>query len=78
MIDLENLDELIPLKTAQGQRIKKIVSFAQLKWERVGSEISPLPATLGEPKAKIAKIKSMTVGPFRGFSKPDCNENPYW
>ena len=68
---LENLDELIPLKTAQGQRIKKIASLAQLRWENIGSEISPLPATLGEQKTKIAKIKSLTVGPFRGFSKPE-------
>lgn len=28
---LENLDELTPLKTAQGQRIKKIASFAKLR-----------------------------------------------
>lgn len=68
---LESLDELIPLKTAQGQRIRKIASFAKLRWESVGSEISPLAMTLGEQKTKITKIKSMTVGPFRGFSKSE-------
>jgi len=70
-IILENLDEVIPLKTTQGQRIKRIASLTKHRWEDISSDIDPLPPISREQQTKISKIKSITVGPFRGFSKQE-------
>lgn len=37
-----NFNELVPLTTNQGQRIKKIVSLAQKEWATISSNIEPL------------------------------------
>lgn len=39
---LNNLDTLIPLTTAKGQRIKKVVQLAQANWDTISSDIRPL------------------------------------
>lgn len=70
-IILENLDEVIPLKTTQGQRIKRIAALTKHRWEDISSDIDPLPPISREQQTKISKIKSITVGPFRGFSKEE-------
>lgn len=36
---LENLDEVIPLKTTQGQRIKRIASLTKHRREDISSDI---------------------------------------
>lgn len=62
-----HLDEVIPLGTAAGRRLKLIVELAQEEFENASSEClvgtESTPATMNG----ISKLKSMTVGPFRGF-----------
>lgn len=41
-IVFENLDSLIPLTTAQGQRVKQMVKLAQSDWESTSSDIQCL------------------------------------
>jgi len=67
---LANLEELIPLTTGKGQRIKKMVELAQKSWVSTSSDIEPLP----EPKTteqtgSITHLRKLSVGPFRGFAK---------
>lgn len=66
-----NLEALVPLTTHQGQRVRKIVSLAQAKWDTTSSAIQPLPENIGEQIAKVSKLKSMHVGPFRGFARQE-------
>ncbi len=40
-IVLQHLDTLIPLSTAQGQRIRQMAKLAQASWGSVSSEIRP-------------------------------------
>lgn len=68
---LANLDEIIPLTTSQGQRVKKIASLAQFNWNSLNTEIQLAPLPPNELVTKITKIKSMNVGPFRGFSRQE-------
>ncbi len=68
---LENLDILVPLGTHQGQRLKAVVPLAQAGWNTLGSEIKPPPDNLAIHKSKITQLKSLTVGPFRGFSREE-------
>ena len=41
---LQYFDELVPLTTAQGQRVKKFVELAQANWESISADIQPVPA----------------------------------
>lgn len=66
-----NLEALVPLTTHQGQRVRKIVSLAQTKWDTTSSAIQPLPENIGEQITKVSKLKSMRVGPFRGFARQE-------
>jgi len=67
----ENLDELIPLTTAHGQRIKKIVGLSQSNWDAISPNIQlgtkPAPAA----SQTSSQLKQLTVGPFRGFAKQE-------
>ncbi len=66
-----HLDEIIPLGTAAGRRVQKIVELSQLEFEVAPSEcivdIDADPANVNE----VSKLKSLTVGPFRGFAKSE-------
>jgi energy-coupling factor transporter ATP-binding protein EcfA2 len=64
-----NLDVLLPLTTRQGQRIKKVVELAQANWSKITSDIQPLEQQAMEKACPFYQIKSLSVGPFRGFSK---------
>lgn len=68
---LANLDELVSLGTHQGQRVKRMVALAQANWEALSEEIEPLPVQMAEQSYPIVKIKSMAVGPFRGFAREE-------
>lgn len=68
---LENLDYLVPLGTHQGQRLKAVVPLAQTGWNNLSSEIQPQPENLAVHKSQITQLKSLTVGPFRGFSREE-------
>ncbi len=68
---LQNLGGLVPLTTSQGQRVRKMVSLAQAKWNTASAEIQPLPESAVEQSTKIKKLKKMSVGPFRGFARQE-------
>jgi hypothetical protein len=68
---LVNLECLVPLSTNQGQRLKAVVSIAQTEWNTLSSEIPPLPESLVVHKSPITQLKSLKVGPFRGFSREE-------
>lgn len=68
---LENSDELIPLSTANSLRVKKIVELAQEHWETVSKNIEPIQAQVSEDTSIITRLKSLTVGPFRGFARQE-------
>lgn len=62
---------LLPLTTAQGHRVKKLVELAQVNWEAVSADIQPIAAQTTAIDNQICQLKSLHVGPFRGFSKPE-------
>jgi len=68
---LQNLDELIPLSTAQGQRVKKMILLAQENWDAISAEILPSKEQKTEQAVSVAQLKRLTVGPFRGFAKQE-------
>lgn len=68
---LENLEILIPLSTAQGQRIKKIVKLAQANWDSISSEIQTELENTEKQACTLNQLKMLNVGPFRGFAKQE-------
>lgn len=65
------LDELLPLTTHQGQRIRKMVELCQANWDRVPANIPPPIEQDIAPAETLSRLKRMTVGPFRGFSRQE-------
>jgi energy-coupling factor transporter ATP-binding protein EcfA2 len=68
---LEHLDTLVPLSTARGQRIKKIVELAQANWTSISTAIQPAPQQAITQTSPFTQLKSLSVGPFRGFAKQE-------
>lgn len=68
---LKHLETLIPLSTAKGQRIKKMVELAQTNWGLICPNIQPTREQATEQTCPITQIKSFSVGPFRGFAKQE-------
>lgn len=68
---LRYFDDLLPLTTAQAQRVKKIVELAQVNWESISADIQPIPVQAAVTSNAIRQLKRLRVGPFRGFSKPE-------
>lgn len=68
---LKHLETLIPLSTAKGQRIKKMVELALTNWGLICSDIQPTREQATEQTCPITQIKSFSVGPFRGFAKQE-------
>ncbi|ENN8404511.1 AAA family ATPase [Proteus mirabilis] len=67
----DNLDSIIPLGTAQGQRIRRIVELAQPAWDTLSLEIPPLPEQNSERVSTFSRLKKLSVGPFRGFARQE-------
>lgn len=70
-IVLAHLDELLPLTTYQGQRIRKMVELCQANWDRIPTNIPPALVQEVSHEVPISRLKTMTVGPFRGFSRQE-------
>jgi len=70
-IVLAHLDEIVPLGTHQGQRIRKIVQLSSANWEQASTQIIPVPDNNVEQVAQLSSLKAMTVGPFRGFARQE-------
>ena len=68
---LQHVYELIPLTTAHGQRIKKVVELAQTEWNSICSDIQPVKGQEEKQISPFTLIKTLTVGPFRGFTKQE-------
>lgn len=68
---LQHMDTLIPLSTSQGQRIKKMVNLAQANWNSISSDIQPSQELAKEQSCSIIRLKSLSVGPFRGFARQE-------
>ena len=66
-----HLDEIIPLGTHQGQRVRKIVQITDKGWTIAPKQIASIPANDQENTVFFTSLKSMSVGPFRGFSKQE-------
>lgn len=69
---LTHLDELVPLGTQQGQRVKRMVELAQASWDTLNEEIQPLLEQPEEQTLPVSQLKSMAVGPFRGFARQEA------
>jgi len=66
---LANINTLAPLTTYQGQRSKKLVTLLQHEFPNASEKfdiVEPTKVELGFP---IKRIKTLSVGPFRGFMK---------
>ncbi|MDQ8209370.1 AAA family ATPase [Coraliomargarita sp. SDUM461003] len=68
---LAHLETLIPLSTSQGQRIKKLVELAQANWTTTSAGIEPAPEQTTSQTCPFTQLKSISVGPFRGFAKQE-------
>lgn len=68
---LTHLETLIPLSTTQGQRIKKLVELAQANWTTTSASIQQAPEQAASQTCPITQLKSISVGPFRGFAKQE-------
>ena len=70
-IVLQHLEELIPLTTAQGQRVKRVAHLAQANWGIARANIQPVPDQVSNHPMPFSKLKTLSVGPFRGFAKKE-------
>lgn len=80
-LGIEHLDALIPLSSSHGQRIKKVVELAQANWATISADIQPLTEQTTEQTCPITQLKSLSVGPFRGFANQenfDPRQGKHW
>ncbi len=68
---LQHWGDLLPLTTAQGQRVKRFVELAQIHWDSISADIQPIPVQAAANTNAIRQLKSLRVGPFRGFAKAE-------
>nr|WP_242456880.1 AAA family ATPase [Vibrio coralliilyticus] len=68
---LNHFDTLEPLGTAQSRRAKKVVDLTSGNWDKL-SDVIVQAATEDESSEDLIKLlKSIRVGPFRGFAKEE-------
>lgn len=67
-----HLDEILPLTTYQGQRIRKMVELCQVNWDSTPTNIPPFLNQEVAPEVPLYRLKTMTVGPFRGFARQEA------
>ncbi|MFB2669230.1 AAA family ATPase [Shewanella xiamenensis] len=66
-----HFDKLLPLTTHQGQRIRKMVELCQANWGSTGSNIPPFAEQDVLQEVPLSRLKTLTVGPFRGFARQE-------
>src|SRR5690625_942642 len=59
------------LGTVQGRRAKKIAELASKNWDELSDAIKELADDAGAIDEPVKHLKSIKVGPFRGFSKEE-------
>lgn len=68
---LKHLEEIVPLVTHQGQRVKHVAKLAQKEWASLSKDI---PTNLEEVESDVASfalLKELSVDSFRGFSREE-------
>lgn len=70
-IIFNNLDDIIPLGTAAGRRVQKVVVLAQREFSTVSGECAVEIDDDQVNGSDISRLKSLNVGPFRGFAKAE-------
>ncbi len=68
---LEHLDIIQLLGTHQGQRVRRIVGLAQEHWQALATDITVEINEADDTAAPITRLKSLQVGPFRGFARQE-------
>jgi DNA sulfur modification protein DndD len=68
---VDHLGEIHPLGTSQGRRAKKIAELATNNWKELSDVIKDITNDADETNETIKKLKSIKVGPFRGFAKEE-------
>jgi len=68
---LAHLEEVIPLGTAQSRRAKKIVELTYGNWNNLSDVIEDISNETGDTEESIKQLKSIKIGPFRGFAKEE-------
>lgn len=68
---IDHLDEIQPLGTAQGKRAKKIAELASKNWDELSDVIKDIANETGEVDEVVKQLKSIKIGPFRGFAKEE-------
>jgi DNA sulfur modification protein DndD len=70
-IILDHLDEITPLGTAAGRRVKAIVLLAQREFNIACNECAVEIEDIQTNFNGIKRLKLLKVGPFSGFTKPE-------
>lgn len=68
---IDHLGEIHPLGTAQGNRAKKIAELASKNWNELSDVIKDIENEAGEVDEIVKQLKSIKIGPFRGFAKEE-------
>ncbi len=68
---LDHLDTLEPLGTAQSRRAKKVVDLTSGNWDKLSDVVAEAATEDGSSENIIKLLKSISVGPFRGFAKEE-------
>lgn len=63
----DHLDEIIPLGTAAGRRVRRITELCPADFDQVSADLSRTGAEANVPETDMRSLASITVGPFRGF-----------
>ncbi|NOI91682.1 AAA family ATPase [Vibrio splendidus] len=67
----DHLDTLEPLGTALSRRAKKVVDLTSGNWDKLSDVIAETATEDGSNENVIKQLKSISVGPFRGFAKEE-------
>jgi len=67
----DNMDSIIPLGTAQGKRVRRIVELVQPAWDTLSLEVQSLPEQNSEQVSTFSRLRRLSVGPFRGFARQE-------
>ncbi|MGB1322359.1 MAG: AAA family ATPase, partial [Vibrio gallaecicus] len=68
---LKHIDEIIPLSTHQGQRVKHVAKLAQSEWASLDTDIPTGLEDVDSDVASFSQLKELSVGSFRGFSREE-------
>ncbi|WP_367989838.1 AAA family ATPase [Vibrio sp. NTOU-M3] len=68
---LKHFDEILLLGTAHGKRVKRVADIASAKWSELSDVIIDTANDPDNIESTIQQLKSIKIGPFRGFSKEE-------